>query len=216
MSKKGVISVGINLEYQKTLNEMVNSFEIKISQIQNNMGKVSFSKDLTQQIDAIRKELGVVQKDMSNTFAQMGNQKLDVSAFEDFQKNISGQFDQIGKQITSLNGSLSLLGEQFQALNGADAASGIVSQFNDLKSSISESYTVLKQVLNLCNSSTLSSTQNLVELDGAKANEYKATLSEILKVQREIDNMSFASYSDDSLFEQLSKEEDLLKKQISL
>lgn len=212
MAKNGIVSVGVNLDYEKTLNDMVKAFSNKLSQIQNDVNKIEFSKSITDQIEKLRSELELTQKEMNETFKQIGQDKLDISSFENFQKNVEKKFGSIEKEIASLSDSLSTLGEKFNLLGGTDVASGIVTQFHDLKNSISEAYDTLKQVLDLCNTS--STGLNFANIDVNKIKQYKTTLSQISKAQKEIGNISFSSLSDDELFDEMTKQEELLQKQI--
>ena len=52
-------------------------------------------------------------------------------------------------------------------------------------------------------------------IDTSALKDYKTTVAEIRKAQKEVDNLDFSNSDDDDLFDKLSREEELLNKQLA-
>ena len=67
-NKNGVVSIGLDIDYQKSLQQMVNDFKNKMTAITNEVKKTKFSKDLTEQIDTINKRIDGISDSFDKTF----------------------------------------------------------------------------------------------------------------------------------------------------
>lgn len=211
-SNKGVVSIGLNVDYQKSLQEMTNAFKTKLTELSNEFKKVGFAKDVTQQFDAVYKKIDSVSSELKAMFSSINNGKLDASQFEQYQIKITKEFGKIEKSISNLTGQISSLDDKFKMLDGSDFASGIKKQFDDLRDSVLGVYEDLSKVVDFAKTSSSSSFGGI---DVASLDKYKSSLAEIRRAYKEIDNLNFERSSDDDLFENLSKQEELLNKQIN-
>ena len=212
MPKQGVVSIGLNVDYQKSLNQMMNDFKAKLSTISNEAKKLDFSKDITKQIGAVDEKIERISSDFRAMFDEINSQKLDASKFEAYQLRITKDFEKVEKSISVVVSEISALDEKIGMLSGADFASSMKKQFDDLRESVLSTYQGLEKVFDL----TKSSPSGLKGgIDSSALKDYKATVAEIRKAQKEVDNLDFSGSGDDDLFDKLSREEELLNKQIT-
>ena len=211
MPKQGVVSIGLNVDYQKSLNQMMNDFKAKLSTISNEAKKLDFSKDLTKQIGAVDEKIERISSDFKAMFDEINGQKLDASKFEQYQAKITKDFDKVEKSISNVVSQISALDEKVGMLSGADFASSMKAQFDELRESVLSTYQGLEKVFDL----TKSSSRFKGGIDSSALSEYKTTLAEVRKAQKEIDNLDFSGSSDDDLFDRLSREEEMLNKQMA-
>ena len=211
-NNKGVVSIGLNVDYQKSLQEMTNAFKTKLTELSNEFKKVGFAKDVTQQFDAVYKKIDNVSNELKTMFSTINDGKLDASQFEQYQIKITKEFGKIETSILNLTGQISSLDDKFKMLDGSNFASGIKKQFDNLRDSVLGVYEDLSKVVDFAKTNSSSSFSGI---DVVSLNKYKSSLAEIRKVYKEIDNLNFERSSDDALFENLSKQEELLNKQIN-
>ena len=207
-NKSGVVSIGLNVDYQKALQQMMNDFKSKLSTISNEAKKLDFSKDMTKQIGAVDEKIERISSDFKAMFDEINSQKLDASKFEAYQLRITKDFEKVEKSIAGVVSEISALDEKVGMLSGADFASNMKAQFDDLRESVLSTYQGLEKIFDLTKSSSSG-------LDSSALKDYKATVAEIRKAQREVDNLDFSASSDDDLFDRLSREEELLNKQVA-
>ena len=211
-NKSGVVSIGLNVDYQKALQQMMSDFKSKLSTISNEAKKLDFSKDLTKQIGAVDKKIERISNDFKAMFDEINGQKLDASKFEQYQTKITKDFDKVEKSISNVVSQISALDEKVGMLSGADFASSMKAQFDELRESVLSTYQGLEKIFDL----TKSSSSGLKGGIGSEAlKDYKTTVAEIRKAQKEVDNLDFSGSSDDDLFDRLSREEELLNKQVA-
>ena len=67
-NKGGVVSIGLNVDYQKALQQMMSDFKSKLSTISNEAKKLDFSKDLTKQIGAVDEKIERISNDFKAMF----------------------------------------------------------------------------------------------------------------------------------------------------
>ena len=210
-NKNGVVSIGLNIDYQKALQQMMNDFKAKLSTISNEAKRLDFSKDLTQQIGAVDEKIERISSDFKTMFDDINNQKLDASKFEAYQLRITKDFEKVEKSISGVISEISALDEKVGMLSGADFASSMKAQFDELRESVLSTYQGLEKVFDL----TKSSSGFKGGIDSSTLKDYKSTVAEIRKAQKEVDNLDFSGSSDDDLFDRLSREEELLNKQVA-
>ena len=212
MSKQGVVSIGLNVDYQKSLREMTSAFTSELTKLSNEAKKLKFSKDITDQINAVSQKVDSVTSEFRTMFDEFNNNKLDASKFTTYQDRITKEFSKIETSISGITSQISAMDEKIGMLSGADIASGIKKQFDDLKDSLLSTYQGLEKVFDLAKSS---SSRLSGAIDSSALKDYKATLAEVRKAQKEIDNLDFSGSSDDDLFDRLSREEEMLNKQMA-
>ena len=210
-NKNGVVSIGLNIDYQKALQQMMNDFKAKLSTISNEAKRLDFSKDLTQQIGAVDEKIERISSDFKTMFDDINNQKLNASKFESYQLRITKDFEKVEKSISGVISEISALDEKVGMLSGADFASSMKAQFDELRESVLSTYQGLEKVFDL----TKSSSGFKGGIDSSALKDYKTTVAEIRKAQKEVDNLDFSDSSDDDLFDRLSREEELLNRQVA-
>ena len=192
MPKQGAhVSIGINVDYQKSLQEMTNAYKMELTKLSNQFTKLSeefkeleISKDAAQQIEVINKKFDTISKTVENTFEKINNGKLDASAFEQYQREITKEFSKIEKDVEGLSGQILALDKKIDTLNGADIATGIKKQFDDLSASILNSYNEISKVIGIVHKLNNGDLPAVVDTDVVKqAETYKKTLAEIQKIR---------------------------------
>ena len=210
-NKNGVVNIGLNVDYQKSLQEMTKAFTSELTKLSNAAQKLKFSKDLTDQIGAVSAKLDGVTDEFRAMFDELNSNKLDASKFTTYQDKVTKEFSKIETSISSITSQISAMDEKIGMLSGADIASGMKKQFDDLKDSLLSTYQGLEKVFDLAKSSSGLSGA----IDSSVLKDYKATLAEVRKAQKEIYNLDFSGVSDDDLFDRLSREEEMLNKQMT-
>ena len=210
-NKNGVVSIGLNVDYQKSLQEMTKAFTSELTKLSNAAQKLKFSKDLTDQIGAVSAKVDGVTEEFRAMFDELNSNKLDASRFTAYQDKITKEFSKIETSISGITSQISAMDEKIGMLSGADIASGMKKQFDELKDSLLSTYQGLEKVFDLAKSSSGLSGA----IDSSALKDYKATLAEVRKAQKEIDNLDFSGSSDDDLFDRLSREEEMLNKQMA-
>lgn len=212
MPKQGLVNIGLNVDYQKSLQEMTKAFTSELTKLSNAARKLKFSKDITDQIGAVSEKVDGVAGEFRAMFDALNNNKLDASKFTAYQDKITKEFSKIETSISSITSQVSALDEKIGMLSGADIAGAMKKQFDDLKDSVLSTYQGLEKVFDLAKSS---SSGLGGAIDSSALKDYKSTLAEVRKAQKEIDNLDFSGSSDDDLFDRLSREEEMLNKQVA-
>ena len=211
-NKNGVVNIGLNVDYQKSLQEMTRAFTSELTKLSNAAQKLKFSKDLTDQIGAVSAKVDDITDEFRAMFDALNSNKLDASKFTAYQDKITKEFSKIETSISGITSQISAMDEKIGTLSGADIASGMKKQFDDLKDSLLSTYQGLEKVFGLAKSSSSGLSG---AIDSSALKDYKATLAEVRKAQKEIDNLDFSGSSDDDLFDRLSREEEMLNKQMA-
>ena len=204
MPKQGVVSIGLNVDYQKALQQMMNDFKSKLSTISNEAKKLDFSKDLTKQIGAVDEKIERISNDFKAMFDEINGQKLDSSKFEQYQTKITKDFDKVEKSISNVVSQISALDEKVGMLSGADFASSMKAQFDELRESVLSTYQGLEKVFDL----TKSSSGFKGGIDSSALKDYKKTLAEINKYRKEMQGLNFGDMSSDDIYDNFDKHEE--------
>ena len=208
-NKSGVVSIGLNVDYQKTLQQMVNDFKSKLSTISNEAKKLDFSMDLTKQIGAVDEKIERISSDFKAMFDEINGQKLDASKFEQYQAKITKDFDKVEKSISNVVSQISALNEKVGMLSGADFASAMKKQFDDLRESVLSTYQGLEQVFGL---TKMTGSSPSINIDKSSLDEYKKTLAIINKYNAEATRTPTGNWG--QLKKSLAEQESLLQRQI--
>lgn len=198
---KGIVSIGLNVDYQKSLQEMTKAFKDKLSSLSDEFKNLNISKDVNEQFDAVYKKIDSVSEEFKSMISLINDEKLDAANFEKFQKKVNVQFGKIDDSIKGLTGRISDLDVKIGILNGVDIASGIKKEFDDLRESITGSYQDLIQVVNIVDKINDNKVSDIVDVSAVKqAHIYKEALKEISKVKRFIysqdEDTFFAEFDD--------------------
>ena len=89
MSKQGIVSIGLNVDYQKSLQKMTNAFTSELTKLSNEAKKLKFSKDITDQINSVSQKVDGVTSEFRAMFDEFNNNKLDASKFIAYQDRIT-------------------------------------------------------------------------------------------------------------------------------
>lgn len=208
-NKSGVVSIGLNVDYQKALQQMMNDFKSKLSTISNEAKKLDFSKDMTKQIGAVDEKIERISSDFKAMFDEINNQKIDASKFEGYQTKVTKEFEKIEKSINGVVAEISALDEKVGMLSGVDIASSMKKQFDELKESVLDTYQGLEKIFDLTKTSSNSPS---VKFDKSALDEYKKTLAMINKLNAEATKTPTGTWG--QLKKTLSEQEALLQKQL--
>lgn len=200
MAGQGVVNIGLNVDYQKSLNAMIQEFRTSLTKISSEFKKTELTANLEAQIAEFAKTTQA-------HFDKINNGKLDAKSFEEFQVKVNSQFEKIGNKISNLR-------QELNNLDSGQAVKKLTRQFDELKEHIASSYEPLKEIITLVNGNGFGGKTNQI-LDKTALNEYRSTITEIRKAQKEIFNLNFSSHSDDALFDDLTRQEALLQEQVA-
>lgn len=209
MPKQGVVSIGLNVDYQKSLQQMMNDFKAKLSTISNEAKKLSFSADMTKQIGAVDEKIERISSDFRTMFNEINNQKLDAAKFSSYQTKITEDFKKVENSILGVTSEISALNEKVGMLSGADFASSIKKQFDDLRTSVLSTYEGLEKVFDLTKASNGSP---VGKIDKSTLDEYKRTLAIINKYNAEATKTPTGTWG--QMKKDLAEQEALLQTQI--
>ena len=210
MPRQGIVSIGLNVDYQKSLQQMVNDFRSKLSMISNEANKINFSKDMAQQIGAVDKKIEEISIEFRNMFNEINSQKLDASKFSSYQTQIASNFKKIEASILRVASEISALDEKVGMLSGADFASSMKAQFDNLRDSVLSTYQGLEKVFELTKTSGGSP---VVKFDKSALDEYKNTLAIINKYNAEATRTPTGNWG--QMKKELAEQEALLQRQIA-
>lgn len=192
-----VISIGVNLEYEKELNKMMSAFESKLNKITDELGKTELTKDLQKQINNIVSELGTVRREMSSTFDQLSKGKLDVGALTNYKQAVTQSFNAIDGKISELAQKVAETNTIFDGLNGKDFSSNIISQYNAIKESASETADIVAKISEFVAKTGTTSASPLVPVDQLeKYDRLKSVLSEISSISKSVAIPEFKNEDD--------------------
>lgn len=208
-NKNGVVSIALNVDYQKSLQQMVSDFKVRMSMISNEAKKLDFSKDMAKQIGAVDEKIERISNEFKSMFDEINNSKLDASKFEQYQTKVSKDFEKIEKSISGIISQISTLDEKLGMLSGADFASSMKKQFDDLKEEILGTYEGLEKIFDL---TKMSNKSPVVNFDKTSLDEYKKTLAIINKLNAEATRAPKGNWG--QLKQSLTDQEALLRKQI--
>lgn len=145
MAGQGVINIGLNVDYQESLQKMTKDFKSEMSRLSNELKKIEISKDVEKQFEVINERINELSETVGKTFSQLNAQKLDSSNFEQFQVKIKKSFNTIENNILDFRTQLTNLGQQ-------DVADGLKRQFDGLSQSILSTYDNLEKVFEISKS----------------------------------------------------------------
>ena len=210
MPKQGIVSIGLNVDYQKSLQQMMNDFRSKLSTLSNEAKKIDFSKDMAQQIGAVDQKIEKISGEFRAMFDEINGQKLDASKFSSYQAQITSDFKKIETSILNVVSEISALNEKVGMLSGADFASSMKAQFDNLRDSVLSTYQGLEKVFELTKTS---SSSPAVKFDKSALDEYKKTLAMINKYNAEATRTPTGTWS--QMKKELTEQEVLLQRQIA-
>ena len=167
MSKQGVVSIGLQVSYEESLDKMLNDFRATLKQVSNDAERIKWDSNMAKSFEAIQKRIDSVETDFKGMFDELNSQKLSTEKFEAYQKEISSSLGKIETDIKGLTG-------QFENLGNNDYVSKMVSQFKFLQENIKDTQRELGKVVDFTSSSSV------IDLDIVKqVGEYKKAIKDI-------------------------------------
>ena len=136
MSKKGVVALGVQLDYKKTLDDMTRSFKTELDRIQEEFKDINFPDKLKNQISELSGKIDQVTDETKAKIDDLVSGKLDTKEFAEFQKEISGQMQNIRREITILQNDLKDLQKSFKMTGGGKIATEIITEFKGVQETL--------------------------------------------------------------------------------
>ena len=140
MARQGVVSIGLNVDYQKALQQMTSDFNKALTQISNESRKSSYAVDMQTQIAAVKSEIKGLSDEFRSEFQKINSQQINSDNFNEFKAKVTKDFDDIGKKFASVNTKIHDLRKQLGLLDGSDFATGMKKQFDDIAQSVLNTY----------------------------------------------------------------------------
>lgn len=211
MANNPHIDIGVRVDYKDVLEQMKSSFKKELTEISNHAKKTSFDANIEKELNRIDDKVDSVFGGLEKRIDELGNQTVSADNFEKYQREATNALAAVKKSVTNVTTDIANLRTEVGMLSGADFASDIRKQFDEMRDSMMGTCQALKDMLDL--TKPLSG-QN-IGLNSSELKDYKNTLAEIRKAQKEVDDLDFSGSSDDDLFDRLSREEKLLNKQVA-
>ena len=208
-NKNGVVSIGLNLDYDKVLKQMVTDFDQALTQISNKAQKTEYAAGIEKQVGEIRSELKGFSDDFRAELDKINNQKIDSSNFEKFESNISKKFESIEKKFAGVNTKIHDLKSQLDLLDGSDFATNMKNRFEDLSQTILQTLKGLEGIVDL---TKISGKSSAINVDESSLKKYKETLTVINKLNSQVFSTPTGSWG--QLKRVMNEQESLLKAQI--
>ena len=187
MPKQGLVSIALNVDYQKSLQQMTNDFNKALTQISNEAKKTNYTVDIEKQIGALKAEIKGFSDQFRSEFEKIKNQQIDSSNFKNLETQVTKNLEGIEKKFASVNTKIHGLKTQLGMLDGSDFASGMKKKFDDVTRSVLSTYKGLNQILDLSKSQPGAGID--AGITGASERAIK-TLDFIRKIKAEINSAS--------------------------
>lgn len=167
MAGQGIINIGLNVDYQKNLDKMIQDFKTSLTKITSEFKKTEIAADIEAQIAELAKTTNA-------EFDKINKGILNTKNIEEFREKSEKQFEKMGTQIGSLK-------QQIKDLGSEEAISGLTAKFTKLKEQITSSYEPLKEIIDFVNQGNSKTKASLPVSDKSLA-EYRKTLADIKKL----------------------------------
>ena len=211
MQNQGIVGIGLKIDYQKSLQSMVNDFQQTLTKISNSAKKTKFEADIKDQIKQIKDEIAIMSEGFKQTFEEINSQTINTDNFEKYQAKVSKEFDKMKGSISGVSNQISELGQKIGELEASDIATKIKAKFDDISQSVKNTYEDLQKVVDITKTSGGALSAKLSE---SATKDYKETLDIIKRVRKETEELSFDNIDDSSLNSNLEKQYEFLQDNI--
>ncbi len=205
MANNPRIDIGVRVDYKDVLEQMKSSFKKELTEISNHAKKTSFDADIEKKLKQIDAKVDSTFGHFEKKFDELSNQTVSADNFEKYQKEVAGALASVKRSITIVKEDMVGLRTEVGMLSGADFASDMKKQFDEIRDSLLGTCEALGHLLDLTSSSS----------DGLKSGvsssvlkDYKKTLVEINKYRKEMENLNFGDMSDDDIYDNFDKHEE--------
>ena len=181
MANNPRIDIGIRVDYKDVLEQMKSSFKKELTEISNHAKKTSFDADIEKKLKQIDDKVDSTFGNFEKKFDELSNQTIKTENFEKYQKKVSKMFDDVRSSISGAVGDIAKLRDEIKMLSGADFASSMKKQFEDLCQDVKKTHNELLQILDMAQSPSG---------DSAIVKQYSKTLDNIRKMKEEIKNIN--------------------------
>ena len=190
-NKNGVVGIGLNIDYEKALKQMVSGFNQALTQISNEAKKIEYTGDVKEQIKGIKGEIKGFSDEFRAELKKINDQQIDGDSFKKFESEVTKRFEKIETKFANINTKIKDLKEQLGLLEGSDTASKMKAQFDDWRQSIVNTYQELSKVIDLVETNKMQETTGVNVKDiQEQLKIYRATLREIQKARTEKNKLS--------------------------
>ena len=138
-----VVNIGLNVDYTKSLDAMVTDFKSNLTLMANEAKKSKYAVEMTKQIDEISNRVDGLSKDIVEAFEKINGINLNSDNFDDYQKHVAGNFEEIEKKITGVYSTIDVLNKRFDSID----VSKIKKEFDDLSESVIGSYNEISNII---------------------------------------------------------------------
>ena len=187
MPKQGFVSIGLNIDYQKALQQMVSDFNQALTRISNEANKTQYAANIEKQIGALKGEIKGFSDQFRSEFEKIKNQQIDSSNFKNLETQVTKNLEGIEKKFANVNTKINGLKTQLGMLDDSDFAAGMKKKFDDVTQNVLSTYKGLKQILDLSKSQPGAGID--AGITGASERAIK-TLDFIRKIKAEISSVS--------------------------
>lgn len=150
MSKKGVVALGVQLDYKKTLDDMTRSFKTELDRIQEEFKDINFPDKLKNQISELSGKIDQVTDETKAKIDDLVSGKLDTKEFAEFQQEVSGNMQNIRREITLLKNDLENLQKQFKLTGGGKIATEIITEFKGVQETLKNTTKLVLDFYRVC------------------------------------------------------------------
>ena len=205
MANNPRIDIGVRVDYKDVLNEMKSEFKKELTEISNHAQKTSFDANIEKKLKRIDDKVDSVFGGLEKRLDELSNQTISTDNFEKFQKEVKDSIASVKRSITGVTKDISGLRTEVGMISGADFASDMKKQFDEVRDSMLGTCEALGQLLDLKNSSSAGLNGGV---NSSTLKNYKKTLVEINKYRKEMESLNFGDLSDDDIYDNFDKQEE--------
>ena len=150
-NNRQVISIGVQLDYQKELESMIDDLRAKMKKLGDAANDIELSKNLQSQITALENKLAVVADDVQNAFRNLGDVNIDLKSIKVFQDYLKHTLSDLKKEFDDLQQNVSAFASAFtvDGIGVNNFVSQMTGQFSELQNTAKKTEDIIKQLFTL-------------------------------------------------------------------
>jgi len=210
MSKKGVVALGVQLDYKKTLDDMTRSFKTELDRIQEEFKEINIPDKIKNQITELSGKIDKVTDETKIKIEELTSGKLETKEFEAFQKEVSGHMQNIRRDITVLKNDLTDLQKKFKLTGGGAIATEIITEFKGVQDTLKNTTKLVLDFYKVCSKNGIEINFDGIDNSAKDINRLQESLIGLDKALKYIQyanksNISFSSMDVDEINQKLTE-----------
>lgn len=190
MSKQ-VVSIGVQLDYKKELENMLNDMKAKYQALEKSIENTDILKGMQKEMDSLRSQIADLSDYAMTQLARIGNEKIDIDIFTEFQDSMTNRFKEIRSSINAIERTLSnkdITATQRAAVDNLESS---YSRLNKTVDAVNDNITEFFKVVDQSKTKATVSFESVV-------GDLRKSLRDLIEVRREIENINTKDFGDDT------------------